>query len=505
MIAIVEALLRGSILRLALVLPPRHGKTELANILAPAFALGRNPREQIISASYGSELSEVWGRRTRNLLADPAYGAIFPQTKLSADSAAINRFETSLGGSYLACGRGGPITGRGASLLVLDDLIKDYQEGNSETICRSTIDWIQSTALTRLAPGARILAAGTRWSAKDPLAWLIEQPGWVVLHLPAISTGKDDPLGRSAGEALWPSRYPIGLLEEIRRDIGSRNFQTLYQGDVTAAQGAIFKRDWFRTYTVLPEKFIRIIQSWDCGFKTGHLNDYSVGITLGETSNGFYLLNLVRGKWEFPELLRVVKVQAEEWQPHEVLIEDRASGQSLVQELKNSTSFPVIPIKADRDKESRASAVTSYFESGRVFFPENAPWVADLQDELCAFPNGLHDDQTDALCQALNRLRGSADDLGLVSLFKGIASGIVKLVSPSKPNPAPVLAPTTAAQPGLCTSYTSTCSNPLPVIVAGGQARCASCGAQFWPNGANPHPFHPTTRKHLPIDRRLGG
>ena len=212
-----EKLLAGEITKLAIVQPPRHGKSLLGSMMAPAFALGRDPRETIITASYGADLSEGWGRRVRNLLNDPTFREIFPACQLSPDSAAAYAFETTAGGGGIFVGRGGPVTGRGASLLILDDLIKDSQEANSETTCKTTIEWLQAVAMTRLTPGGRILAIGTRWSEKDPLGFLMAQDGWTVLHLPALAESGDS-LGRKIGEALWPSRYSVEVLEKIRAD-----------------------------------------------------------------------------------------------------------------------------------------------------------------------------------------------------------------------------------------------------------------------------------------------
>jgi len=424
----IKSLLNGHIKKLAIVTPPRHGKTTLANVMAPAYALGRNPIETIISVSYGSELSETWGRRVRNILSDPAFTEIFPGCKLSPDSAAAYRFTTTAGGEYSAVGRGGPVTGRGASLLILDDLIKDSSEANSDTTCRGIVEWLQHVAFTRLTPNGRVIAISTRWSERDPMGWLLQQDGWTVLHLPAIAEKENDPVGRKIGEALWPSHYPVESLEAIRANVGSRVFQCLYQGNVSAAAGTVFKRDWFRHYTTAPESFKRIIQSWDTSFKTGATNDYSVCATIGEAQNGFYLLSLFREKCEFPELKRQVALQADFWKPSEIYVENRASGQSLVQELKLATSYPVIPIEVDKDKETRASATTGYYEAGRVFFPEGVAWVATVEDELASFPGGLYDDIVDAISQALNRLRDSSGgSLGLLDLLKDLFTGKRKL------------------------------------------------------------------------------
>ncbi|HXP71759.1 MAG TPA: phage terminase large subunit [Candidatus Dormibacteraeota bacterium] len=496
MIENLEQLLAGTIKKLAIIEPPRHSKTTLGNVMLPAFALGRNPTETIITVSYGSELSETWGRKVRNILSDPAFQQLFPHCQMSPDTSAAYRFSTTAGGEYTATGRGGPITGKGASLLVLDDLIKDAQEANSETTCRSIVEWLQSVAFTRLTPNGRVLAIATRWSERDPMGWILQQNGWTVLHLPAFAESKADPLGREIGEALWPSHYPVEALEQIRADVGSRVFQTLYQGNVSASQGTIFKRDWFQHYQQRPETFTRIVQSWDTAFKTGATNDYSVCATFGESKSGFYLLSLYRAKVEFPELKRQVAQQADFWRPSEIYVEDKASGQSLIQELKLATTYPIIPVKIDRDKETRASAVTGYFESGRVLFPEGAPWLADLEDELASFPGGLHDDCVDAVSQALNRLRDSGGGLGLVDLFKDMFAGKRKLprsfeeAKNSKPAVEDAKAKSfqtwqgrTRNQPGPpCPACGKTCTT-----FVGGPPRlhCNDCGAE---DGIKPAP-----------------
>jgi predicted phage terminase large subunit-like protein len=450
----IEFLLNGHIKKLAIITPPRHGKTTLANVMAPAYALGRNPTETIISVSYGSELSETWGRRVRNILSDPAFNEIFPGCKLSPDSAAAYRFTTTAGGEYSAVGRGGPVTGRGASLLILDDLIKDSSEANSDTTCRGIVEWLQHVAFTRLTPNGRVIAISTRWSERDPMGWLLQQDGWTVLHLPAIAEKENDPVGREIGQALWPSHYPFESLEAIRANVGSRVFACLYQGNVSAAQGTIFKRDWFRHYTTPPVSFKRIVQSWDTSFKTGATNDYSVCATIGETENGFYLLSLYREKVEFPSLKKQVAQQADLWKPSEIYIEDRASGQSLIQELKLATSYPVIPVQVDRDKESRWASTTGYYESGRVFFPDPAgvAWVATLEDELASVPGGLYDDCADSISQALNRLRDSSGGTyGVLDAMKriaaDIASGIRNMYGELIHPPAPKVIPVAVAKP----------------------------------------------------------
>jgi predicted phage terminase large subunit-like protein len=388
-------------------MPPRHGKSLLTSTNYPAWYLGRHPDRSVIFATYGQELSDDFGRRVRNLIADPAHQAIFPNCKLSGDSAAAHRFNINCGGAYFAVGRGGPITGRGAHLLIIDDPLKDYQEASSETTRKALYDWFTSVAYTRLAPGGAIVLVQTRWNEDDLAGRLLrsnDSERWEVLSLPAIA--ESDESFRRRGEALWPDRFPLSDLDSIRRVIGERAFVSLYQQRPAAAEGAIFKRDWWRFYSSpITVSWNRIVQSWDTAFKTGTENDFSVCTTWGVSETGYYLLHLWRERVEFPELKRVVASLAEQWKPNAILVEDKASGQSLLQELKISTALPIITVKVDSDKQTRAQAVTPLMESGRVFIPESASWARDFVEEMAAFPNGIHDDVVDSTTQALNYLR----------------------------------------------------------------------------------------------------
>ena len=191
-----------------------------------------------------------------------------------------------------------------------------------------------------------------------------------------------------------------------RTAIGGRDWASLYQQRPSAAEGAIFKRDYWQFFKApLNVQFPHVVQSWDTAFKKGAENDFSVCTTWGVTDSGYYLLHVWRGRVEFPELKRLVASLAEEWKPDVVLIEDRASGQSIIQELKASSRVPVIPVRADSDKVARAQSVTSLIEAGKVFLPESAPWLPEFINEMAAFPNGVHDDAVDSTTQALNYLR----------------------------------------------------------------------------------------------------
>jgi predicted phage terminase large subunit-like protein len=190
----------------------------------------------------------------------------------------------------------------------------------------------------------------------------------------------------------------------IRAAIGGGAWDSLYQQRPSAVEGAIFRREWWRFFREQPA-CRRVVLSWDTAFKAGAENDYSVCTVWGVTDSGYYLLWLWRDRVEFPELTRRMRWLAEQWKPTQILVEGRASGQSLIQELQPLDRLPIFPVKVDADKLSRAQSVTPLIEAGRVFLPEGAPWLNDFVDELAAFPRATHDDCVDSLTQALNYLR----------------------------------------------------------------------------------------------------
>ena len=402
---LLEAVGRGDLWRLMLFLPPRHGKSLLATQIFVAWYLGCHPARSIISASYGQELADDFGRQVRNLINSPVHRAIFPECRLANDSSSMHRFATTAGGSYFAVGCGGPITGRGADLLLIDDPIKGAEDARSDVSRRSTHEWYSSVARTRLQPGGAIVLISTRWHWDDLAGRILTSDGgghWHVLSLPAVA--EVDESFRRAGEALWPEKFPLEVLDQLRKDVGPAVWAALYQQRPSAADGTVFKREWFCFYRERP-RLKRIVQSWDTAYKAGAENDYSVCTTWGVAENGYYLLHCWRGRVEFPELKKRMKWLASEYRPNQILVEDRASGQSVIQELRCETALPIIAVKVDRDKTARAEAVTPLMEAGKVFLLESAPYLPDYLDEFAAFPTGVHDDQVDSTTQALNYVR----------------------------------------------------------------------------------------------------
>jgi len=410
LVEVLEAVERGELDRVTITMPPRHGKSLITSQLFPSWYLGRNPEKSIIAASYGQELASDFGRRVRNFASEKLHRSIFPECKISDDSDSVHRFHTTQGGAYYAVGAGGPITGRGGDLILIDDPIKSREDADSAAFRRGLQAWYEATLYTRLEPGGAIILIQTRWHQDDLAGWLLREhasEGWKVISMPAIAETTED--WRTEGQALWPERFSLETLARIREAVGTSAWVSLYQQRPAPEEGAIFKKDWFKSYGG-PIECTRTVFSLDCAFKTGQANDYSVIMVISEAKNGFYIRLVSRERLEFPDLKRKAEALAAIWRPNAVLIEDAASGQSLIQALKSETRLPILPVKPQGDKVSRAHAVSPLVESGRVVLPESATWLADFIDEIISFPAAPHDDQVDALTQALSYLRGSYFD-----------------------------------------------------------------------------------------------
>lgn len=406
-----EAIEAGKLSRLIVCLPPQHGKSIVCSAFFPAWYLGKDPRRKVILASHTQELAEEFGRKIRNLLADEHHALIFPECKLSEDSQAAHRFSTTLDGKFFACGRGGSPAGRGASLIVVDDPLKDFSEAASEPIRKELHEWYGSTMLSRLSARGAIVVIATRWHEDDLAGRLIQGNvgrEWDVLSLPAIAE-EDDPLGRPVGAALAPELFPLEVLEQRKAsmEMSSALWASLYQQRPAPIEGAVFKLDWFRRYTDVPH-FSRIVIAADTAFSSRTSADFSAAVVIGEAATGYYVLDVWRARAEFPELKAHLVQMAARWKPHALLVEKSASGQSIIQEFQRETRLTVLPVTADKDKLTRATSVTPMCEAGRVFLPAKAPWLDDFVQEVTTFPAGRHDDQVDALVHGLSWLRGGA-------------------------------------------------------------------------------------------------
>jgi predicted phage terminase large subunit-like protein len=288
--------------------------------------------------------------------------------------------------------------------------LQNISDFTLEQIAKIEPDGIEEVFDVQIARTENFIANGivshnTRWH-KDDLAGRLERKGgWEVIKLPAIALS-GDPLGRAPGEGLWTEHFGEGYYEQVRTDSSPYKWASLYQQDPTEEGGNIIKSDWLQWFKHEQHPVMDlIIQSWDTAFKEGTQNDYSVCGTWGATGNGYYLLDLWRGRVSFPDLERRAVELYNRWHPEAVLVEDKASGQSLLQTLQRDTLIPLLAISVERDKVSRLNAVSPLFESKRVHVPDNAPWTSEYVSELCSFPNAPNDDQVDMTSQALAYLR----------------------------------------------------------------------------------------------------
>ena len=408
-----EAVERGDIRRLAIFMPPRHGKSILTSEFFPAWYMGRNPDKYIICSTYAQDLADDFGRKVRNQLQDKRYTDIFPDAELSTDSSSMRRFNTTKGGVYYAVGAGSAITGRGAHLLLIDDPIKGREEADSAAMRKNLLDWYRATAYTRLMPNGSVILIQTRWHEDDLAGWILKETGhegWDVIEFPAILNERAaGMLDLEEGDPLWKESYPIERLEEIKKTIGTREWSSLYAQKPSVEEGNIIKRWWWKTWTrENPPEMDYILQSWDTAYTVTETSDYSActtwGVFSGEGGYNLYLIDSFREKLTFPELKNQAVHLYNELQPDLVLVEAKASGWSLVQELMR-TGIPITPFNPKKmDKLARVHSVAPLFEGGRIWAPDTDE-SADVMNQFAMFPNTKHDDLVDSTTQALLRLR----------------------------------------------------------------------------------------------------
>ena len=325
------------------------------------------------------------------------------------DTKSVHHVATSNRGHYYSIGVGGAGTGRGANLFLVDDPIKGREEAESKITREKLKDWYRAVAYTRLRPDNRIVIIATRWHLDDLIGFVLNEhkhENWKVIILRAVAES-DDILGRPVGEPLCPNMYDKAYLEGVKKVQGTYNWESLYQQRPIARKGGIIKYSWIEdnTYTKPPQEkdVIKTVISWDTAYKAEQLNDPTAATVWAITQNGYYLIDVLNKKLEFPELVRKVSELHNLYSASAHLIEGRASGQSLIQQLKLTTTLPIIEISTrNLDKFIRLDAVTGLFEAGKVHFPEKAPWLAEAKDQLCLFPSYKYDDIADSVSQFLN-------------------------------------------------------------------------------------------------------
>ncbi len=450
-----ERVAAGECKRLILNLGPRHTKSEMGSWLLPAWFLGKYPKKKIIQASATENLASGFGRKVRNLVGnenmedidvgDISFSDIFPGVTLAKDSKAASGWHTNKSGEYFAIGKDGVVTGKGGNLIILDDIVSEQEAKQAESnpnIYDASYEWYKSGPRQRLQPGGSLVIIQTRWSKRDLTGRLIEnmqkraegEPGdkWEVITFPAIldeGTEKERP--------LWPGFWSLEELQATRTEIGPSKFRAQYQQMPVSEEGAIIKKESWRVWgadnevcpgdmhqsawhNFEPPACSYIILSIDTALKKNQRADYSAFTTwgvfevedqaTGRKINNIILLNAFKDRLEFPALKRRVRSAYNEDQPDTILVEDKGSGISLIQELR-AMGVPVEAYSygrgskaAPNDKVARANMVADIFASGYVWRPDRR-YAEEVAIECAEFPAGLHDDLMDSTVQAMLRFR----------------------------------------------------------------------------------------------------
>lgn len=409
-----EAAGRAEITRLIINMPPRSLKSVCVSVAWPAWILGHNPSHRIMAASYASSLAIKHSLDCRLIIGSPWYRRVFPEVLLAHDQNEKHKFMTTRRGFRIATSVGGAATGEGGNFLIIDDPINPAQAMNRNW--RDYVNhWFDHTFASRLddkRTGVIVLVM-QRLHRHDLTGHLLDKGGWRHLSLPAIAAGSGVydfgriSKRREEGDLLHALRENQELMERAKNELGSMAFAAQYQQQPTPEDGAMVRPAWFRRYREPPEVCDRCVQSWDTAIKSDSKHDASACLTFAEKDGVSHLIDVRVMRLEYPQLKRACYALAEQWQPQAILMEDKASGQQLLQDARYETSLPLIARMPKGDKKTRFAAVSALIEAGRLALPEEAPWLADFEAEIFAFPYGSHDDQVDALTQYLDWLRGS--------------------------------------------------------------------------------------------------
>lgn len=407
-----EACVNGLIKNLLINVPPRHAKSLICSVFFPAWLWIQKPETRYLFSSYALQLAIRDSRKTRQLIESPWYQARWRNRfKLCDDQNAKSRFENNKTGARLCAAVDSAATGEGGAILVVDDPINST-DAFSAAAREASIRWWDYTMSTRLndpKTGVKIIIM-QRLHDNDLSGHVLKQGGYEHLCLPAefetakpaTSIGWTD-WRTEPGELLWPGHIGKPELDGFKLILGD-GYEGQFQQNPVPAGGNIFKSDWWKYYEELPQDVNRIIVSADTAFADNAKADYSVMMVAAETASGIYIIDLYRKRVDYPDLKRDLIMLAEKHTPNVIIVENKASGQSLIQDLKKSTTYPVLPIKVDTDKISRAYAAQPTVKAGNIYLPDKASWVYDFKTELERFPAADNDDQVDAFAQLINWL-----------------------------------------------------------------------------------------------------
>lgn len=421
-----EALEKGHIKRLMFFLPPRSSKSLMSSTIFPAWVLGRHQNWFMMGISYGSDLAKDFGRAVRDTVKLPIFKLIFPELALRQDVSAANKWYTNKGGQYNAGGTTSGIAGKGAHIGIIDDPLSE-QDAYSKAAREHVIRWYPSGFRSRLQPGGRIAVVMTRWHEDDLAGHLLrlsetdpKADQWEVVNVPAII---EDDVGNE--KSYWPvtdagiklaeeegihTGWPLEELQATRDNMPPYQWNALYMQSPSSPEGAILKRDWWQLWDSNEPPVLEYkLMSCDTAYEAKSSNDYSAFTIWGvfKDFNGtpnLIMLGSKKVRMEYPELRVMAQELYEEWMPDGVLIEKKASGQSLLQDLRLA-GVPVIEFTPDKDKVARAHACTPIFHAGRIHAPDRR-WANEVIDECASFPHGANDDLVDTVTQAVLWMRG---------------------------------------------------------------------------------------------------
>ncbi len=405
---IATAISRGGA-RIIVSMPPRHGKSELLSIWTPVWYLDHNPDDHVILTSYGADLATGFGRRVRDTIREREDVL---KVRIRHDSRRVDSFLTTKRGGMFSVGIGGPITGKGANLLLVDDYLKNAKDASSETIRNDIFDWFISTAFTRLEPGGSVIILATRWNINDLIGQLKRKPEtgkWLIIELPALAE-KNDPLGREIGKSLWSERYSLESLQAIKNTLGTYFWQSLYQQRPIPGGTNVANEGWFPIIDILPHRSrLHKVRYWDLA-STADGGDYTSGTCVSEdVETGIFYVEDIRRAQKSPAKVEAMVSNTAEHDGRDVKViieqEPGASGKSLVDHYVRTVlkQFTADGRRSSGDKFVRAQAFLAAAEAGKIRLVRGA-WNQEFVDEILVFPEGEHDDQVDSTCGAYNEL-----------------------------------------------------------------------------------------------------
>lgn len=443
-----EAVERGELKRLMVFMPPRHGKSMTCTERFPAWYLGRNPNNEIIITSYGADLIRKFSKEARDSFTRHAHlwGLRIDNTSHSRESWGV----AGKRGICVAQGVGGALTGQGANIAIIDDPVKGWQEACSKVYRDAAWDWYRMTLLTRLAPGGAIVLIMTKWHEDDLAGRLLAQPitgnsiPWRIINFPALAE-EEDILGRQPGDPLWPAQFPLAELLAKKDGLGSYPWDALYQQRPSKLEGQVFKQSWFKYFTEDNEYYILheaeserkllkseciIFQTVDPAATEKQSSDYfAEGTWAVSPQSDLLCLDMFRERAETTNHIAIIKQGIARWNPSYVGVENASFGLNIIQEAKN-TGLPIRPLKADTSKLSRALAVKTKYEVGKVYHRKNASWLMAFESELLDFPNGKFDDQVDVTSYAGIECRSEA--LGTPIAHSSVEVNYAELLRPKR-------------------------------------------------------------------------